>query len=137
MKAAKQPKKVDKSGKNRKTKRVESYSIYINRVLKQVWRDKIRISKRSMSILNTFMNDIFEKLALEASRLTRYSKKSTLKVRDIKAAVNLLLPGELAKHANSEGMKRVTLWYPHQGADNNMLWRKKLQDEKDEDDSSV
>ena len=106
-KAAKQPKKVGKTGKGRKTKRVESYSTYIYRVLKQV-HPNTGISKRGMSILNSFINDIFERLALEASRLSRYNKKSTLSSREIQTAVRLLLPGELAKHAVSEGTKAVT-----------------------------
>ena len=107
-KAAKQPKKVGKSGKGgRKTKRVESYSTYIYRVLKQV-HPNTGISKRGMSILNSFINDIFERLALEASRLSRYNKKATLSSREIQTAVRLLLPGELAKHAVSEGTKAVT-----------------------------
>jgi len=46
-------------------------------VLKQV-HPNTGISKRGMSILNSFINDIFERLALEASKLSRYNKKSTL-----------------------------------------------------------
>ena len=105
-KAAKTPKKAGaKSG--RRTKRIESYSSYIYKVLKQV-HPNTGISKRGMSILNSFINDIFERLALEASRLSRYNKKSTLSSREIQTAVRLLLPGELAKHAVSEGTKAVT-----------------------------
>jgi len=102
-KAAKTPKKAGKATK----KRVESYSSYIYKVLKQV-HPETGISKRGMSIMNSFINDIFERLALEASRLSRYNKKSTLSSREIQTAVRLLLPGELAKHAVSEGTKAVT-----------------------------
>jgi histone H2B len=105
-KAAKTPKKASTAGK-RHRKRVESYSSYIYKVLKQV-HPNTGISKRGMSILNSFINDIFERLALEASRLSRYNKKSTLSSREIQTAVRLLLPGELAKHAVSEGTKAVT-----------------------------
>merc|ERR1712224_750575 len=49
-----------------------------------------------------------EKVASEASRLTRYTKKGTLSSREIQTAVRLILPGELAKHAVSEGTKAVT-----------------------------
>lgn len=94
-------------GGKRHSKRVESYSSYIYKVLKQV-HPNTGISKRGMSILNSFINDIFERLALEASRLSRYNKKSTLSSREIQTAVRLLLPGELAKHAVSEGTKAVT-----------------------------
>jgi histone H2B len=86
---------------------VESYSSYIYKVLKQVHHET-GISKRGMSIMNSFINDIFERIASEASRLARYNKKSTLSSREIQTAVRLMLPGELAKHAVSEGTKAVT-----------------------------
>jgi histone H2B len=76
-------------------------------VLKQVHPDT-GISSKAMAILDSFINDIFEKIASEASRLTRYSHKSTLTSREIQTAVRLILPGELAKHAVSEGTKAVT-----------------------------
>ncbi|KAI5648534.1 hypothetical protein M9H77_34539 [Catharanthus roseus] len=44
----------------------------------------------------------------EASRLARYNKKPTITSREIQTAVRLVLPGELAKHAVSEGTKAVT-----------------------------
>ena len=88
-------------------KRKESYSIYIFKVLKQVHPDT-GISSKAMSILNSFVNDIFERIAGEASKLAKYTKKSTRSSRESQTAVRLLLPGELAKHAVSEGTKAVT-----------------------------
>ena len=99
-------KKVAKSGK-RSAKRTESYSSYIYKVLKQV-HPQTGISKRGMSILNSFINDIFERIATEAAKLARYNKKATLSSREIQTGVRLVLPGELAKHAVSEGTKAVT-----------------------------
>ena len=93
--------------KKQKRRRQETFSVYIYRVLKQVHPDT-GISKRSMSIMNSFINDIFEKIALESSKLVRYNKKHTLSSREVQTAVRLLLPGELAKHAVSEGTKAVT-----------------------------
>ena len=61
-----------------------------------------------MLILNSFVNDIFERIATEASKLASYNKKSTISSREIQTAVRLILPGELAKHAISEGTKGVT-----------------------------
>ncbi|MEE8208403.1 MAG: histone H2B family protein [Nitrosomonadaceae bacterium] len=95
-----------KEGKRRK-RRKESYSIYIYKVLKQVHPDT-GISSKAMSIMNSFVNDIFERIAAEASRLTHYNRRSTITSREIQTAVRLLLPGELAKHAVSEGTKAVT-----------------------------
>eukprot|EP00698_Gefionella_okellyi_P008825 TRINITY_DN2209_c0_g1_i4.p1 TRINITY_DN2209_c0_g1~~TRINITY_DN2209_c0_g1_i4.p1 ORF type:complete len:152 (-),score=36.85 TRINITY_DN2209_c0_g1_i4:58-474(-) len=96
-----------KDGKKRRFKKVETYSSYIYKVLKQVHPDT-GISKRAMAIMNSFVNDIFERLAMEASRLARYNSKNTITSREIQTAVRLLLPGELAKHAISEGTKAVT-----------------------------
>ena len=44
----------------------------------------------------------------EAGKLARVNKKSTLSSREVQTAVRLVLPGELAKHAVSEGTKAVT-----------------------------
>ena len=55
-------------------KNAETYSVYIYRVLKQV-HPETGISKRSMSIMNSFINDLFEKISGEASKLVRYNKK--------------------------------------------------------------
>lgn len=61
-----------------------------------------------MMIMNSFVNDLFERIATEASRLTQYSKKNTISSREIQTAVRLLLPGELSRHAISEGTKAVS-----------------------------
>ncbi|KAF8396754.1 hypothetical protein HHK36_018384 [Tetracentron sinense] len=91
--------------KKRTKKNIETYKIYIFKVLKQVHPD-IGISSKAMGIMNSFINDIFEKLAQEASKLARYNKKPTITSREIQTAVRLVLPGELAKHAVSEGVQR-------------------------------
>ncbi|CAF1642804.1 unnamed protein product, partial [Adineta ricciae] len=98
---------ADVEKKSNKRKRKETYSIYIYKVLKQVHPDT-GISSKAMSIMNSFVHDIFERLAGEASRLAHYSKRHTISSREIQTAVRLLLPGELAKHAVSEGTKAVT-----------------------------
>ncbi|KAB5592395.1 Histone H2B [Ceratobasidium theobromae] len=93
--------------KKRKKIRKETYSSYIYKVLKQVHPDT-GISNKAMAILNSFVNDIFERIATEASKLASYSKKSTISSREIQTSVRLILPGELSKHAISEGTKSVT-----------------------------
>ncbi|GAB1600986.1 histone H2B, gonadal [Argonauta hians] len=100
--------KSSRSGdKKIKRKRKESYSIYIYKVMKQVHPDT-GISSKAMSIMNSFVNDLFERIAAESSRLAHYNKRSTISSREVQTAVRLLLPGELAKHAVSEGTKAVT-----------------------------
>uniref|UniRef100_A0A0D9Y3D6 Histone H2B n=1 Tax=Oryza glumipatula TaxID=40148 RepID=A0A0D9Y3D6_9ORYZ len=85
-----------KAGRKKGKKSVETYKIYIFKVLKQ-----------AMSIMNSFINDIFEKLAGESAKLARYNKKPTITSREIQTSVRLVLPGELAKHAVSEGTKAL------------------------------
>jgi histone H2B len=85
----------------------QTFSRYIFNVLKQVHTD-IRVSGKSMSIMNSFVNDIFERIAGEASCLAHISGKPTISSREIQTAVRLILPGELAKHAVSEATKAVT-----------------------------
>ncbi|OXB71052.1 UNVERIFIED_CONTAM: hypothetical protein H355_009339 [Colinus virginianus] len=58
----------------RRRKRTESFALYIYKVLKQV-HPETGVSKKSMSIMNSFINDIFDRLADEAVRLIRYNKK--------------------------------------------------------------
>lgn len=91
----------------RKKKRHESYATYIYKVLKQVHHD-IGISNKAMNIMNSFIHDIFERIAAEAANLCRINGSKTLTSREIQTAVRLILPGELAKHAISEGTKAVT-----------------------------
>ena len=91
------------AGKRRRTRR-ETYGIYIYRVLKQVHPD-VGISTKAMSVMNSFVNDLFDRFASEASRLV---KNKTMSSREIQTSVRLLLPGELAKHAVGEGTKAVT-----------------------------
>ena len=90
--------------KKRVKKSTETYKIYIFKVLKQVHPD-IGISSKAMGIMNSFINDIFEKLAQESSRLARYNKKPTITSREIQTAVRLVLPGEMAKHLFQKGLR--------------------------------
>jgi len=96
----------DMNVKKRNKKRVETFSLYIYKVLKQV-HPEIGISKKAMNIMNSFINDTFDRIAGESSKLVRYNSRRTLSSREIQSAVKLLLPGELSKHAISEGTKAV------------------------------
>jgi histone H2B len=102
--SAKAPKKASTGGKKR-VKRTESYSSYIYKVLKQVHPDT-GISKKGMSIMNSFINDIFERIATEAGKLATYNKKATLSSREIQTAVRLMLPG--GKFSKEGGRGRAT-----------------------------
>ena len=93
-----------------KKKTTESYNLYIYKVLKQV-HPEAAISSKAMLTMNCFINDAFERIVTEAAKLVRYNKKGTLSSREIQTAVRLVLKGELAKHAVSEGTRAVTKYY--------------------------
>jgi len=80
--------------KAKKMAKAETYKIYIYKVLKQVHPDT-GISSKAMGILNSFINDIFDKIASEAARLARYNKKPTVTSREIQTAVRLSYPESL------------------------------------------
>ena len=101
----KKPAPVVKTQKKRRAP--ESYKSYIFKVLKQV-HPKMRVSKKGIAIVNNFVTDTFEKVATEAGKLCKITKRSTLSSRDVQSAIRLVLPGELSKHAVSEGTKAMT-----------------------------
>jgi len=88
----------------RKAKR--SWKVYVKRAAKDV-NAKLALSSKTTAILNSFVNDIFDRLATEAGNLARINKKSTLGSREIQTAVRLTLPAELARHAMAEGTRAI------------------------------
>ena len=55
----------EKKTKKVRRARTETFGTYIYKVLKQV-HEEIGVSKKSMSILNSFVNDVFERIASES-----------------------------------------------------------------------
>uniref|UniRef100_A0A7S2I1F2 Core Histone H2A/H2B/H3 domain-containing protein n=1 Tax=Alexandrium andersonii TaxID=327968 RepID=A0A7S2I1F2_9DINO len=105
-KKTKMPPTVEKAAPKRRAKGRQSYAGYIYKVLKQV-HPKLKISKQAMGVMESCVNDTFERLAGEANRLLRNAKKETMTSREVQSAVRLVFPGELSKHAVSEGCKAV------------------------------
>merc|ERR1711972_392848 len=87
-------------------KKFSTYNIYIYKVLKNIHPD-IGISKKAMGVMNSFVSDLFDRIALEASKLARYHGKQTLSSNDVQSAVKLILPGDLAEHAIAEGTRAL------------------------------
>ncbi|XP_020571600.1 late histone H2B.L4-like [Phalaenopsis equestris] len=85
------------------------YKRYVLRVMKQV-HPGMRVSGKAMSVIEGMMCDMFERIADEAAQLSKYTGKLTLSSKEIQDAVRLIMPGELGKHAISEGMKAVTTY---------------------------
>ncbi|XP_007648982.1 histone H2B [Cricetulus griseus] len=83
-------------------RRKDSFTIYFPRVLRNIHMG-FTLSQESLNILDSFVKDMFERIATEASNLARYTRRSIINSRDIQSAVYLLLPGELSKRATTEG----------------------------------
>jgi histone H2B len=83
-------------------KKPRTWNTYLYRVLKETHPDT-GITRKSMAVMNDVVEDMFEKIMNEASELARKDQRHTLTTREIQSAVRLVLPGELARHAVSEG----------------------------------
>jgi histone H2B len=119
--------------KKRSRSRVETYHTYIYKVLKQVHpgesrragggdggRDAARPGTSSLSPrgprshpasiarCSPSLRAPRAETGISKKGITIINKKATLSSREIQTAVRLVLPGELAKHAVSEGTKAVT-----------------------------
>ncbi|KAL6202932.1 hypothetical protein ACLB2K_026636 [Fragaria x ananassa] len=103
----KKNKKRNRRSPGNKREGGEGYKRYVYKVLKQV-HPELGMSAKAMVVLNNYMNDMFERLAGEAAKLTMYTSRKTLSSREIQGAVKLVLPGELGKHAMAEGTKAVS-----------------------------
>lgn len=86
----------------------ESFGRYIHKVQKQV-HPGLRMSKTTVSIMDSMVVDVYQRVLAEAKRLLTHTKKKTLTSRDVQTAVRLCLSGELCNHAVVEGRKAVTM----------------------------
>jgi histone H2B len=75
-----------------------SFSSYINKILKSAASDK-RITAEAMMIKDSFANDLCDKIIAAATELTATAGKKQLGSRQIKTAVKLVLPPDMAKDA--------------------------------------
>ena len=97
---------ASKKGGKRGRKPRRTWSVYVSRSLKAINKG-LTLSSKTMKIVNSFVNDIFERVATQAGTLARVNKRRTLGSREIQTAVRLVLPAELAKHAMSEATKAI------------------------------
>ena len=72
----------------------QNYRTYIFQILKQV-HPTLGISSLGMEVMNSFVIDMLERIAKEASNLLNRVDWITLTAREIEAAVRLCLPGEV------------------------------------------
>eukprot|EP01059_Diplonema_ambulator_P031959 TRINITY_DN6045_c0_g2_i1.p2 TRINITY_DN6045_c0_g2~~TRINITY_DN6045_c0_g2_i1.p2 ORF type:complete len:152 (+),score=78.37 TRINITY_DN6045_c0_g2_i1:30-458(+) len=107
--------KVKKEGEEKKRRKkadYSSYGRYIHRLIREAEtkKSKLRITSRGMAIVNSFVVDLFDRLAGEAGRLVAHAKVKTLSSKAVMAAVKMRLPGELASHALGAGASAVAAY---------------------------
>jgi len=97
--------------------KIISFSSSIYTVLRQV-HPVTGISNKAMAVMNSIVNNILDDVIHESRILIEKTGIHTLSSREIQTAVRLYFPGELAKHAVSEGTKAVTKYNAneHEGA---------------------
>ncbi|KAG5678884.1 hypothetical protein PVAND_008512 [Polypedilum vanderplanki] len=85
----------------------------------------MKLSEKAINVLNSFVNDFFDKFALEASFLVkRISKRNTMTDFDIQSAAKLILSGDLKEYAIVEGRKALESFKSHQNMNHNLSYEK-------------
>uniref|UniRef100_A0A7E4VJK4 Histone domain-containing protein n=1 Tax=Panagrellus redivivus TaxID=6233 RepID=A0A7E4VJK4_PANRE len=105
-KKKKKTKVVFKSLKERRKTKFDSFSLYIHRVHKYV-NPTLKISEKAMNNMESFIHDMFERIAKNAEGLKNKAGKKTITAADIKTATTLALPNEIAKYANEFARQRL------------------------------
>lgn len=90
----------------RRKPNTSSYASYIYKVLKGI-NPNVGISGKTLRVMDSFCEDMFQKICIEAGRIARYNKKHTISVKTVKSACQIVLPGQIQVHAISEGTKAV------------------------------
>ena len=94
--AGKSAAKKSADGERRKKPR-RSWSRYVLRILKRTQSGKgMTVSSKAMAIVNSFVNDMFDRLAVESGSVARTNKVKTISSGAVQAAVKLTLPGTLS-----------------------------------------
>ena len=112
----------DRDKKTKKKRNSDNFNRYIHNVFKKkavaeiakyrptLKLDVNKMTKSSMKTMNTLVKDIFETIISTTESINRPDvgkAKITLQPRDIKSAVKLIFPGELAEKAIIEGNKAL------------------------------
>ena len=105
-----------KSRKPVKNKVDPSLTTYVKRVLKQVHPDT-RISSQAIYMVEELDQYLITSIMNVVTTLMAHdpAEKKTCSAREIQTAVRLILPGEIQKHAISEGTKAVTTYMVRHG----------------------
>jgi len=96
----------------------ETFGKYIYKVHKQVWpgksgKEKLSFSCMGISVMNSLVNDMYERILTESAKMLKWSKKKTLSSREIQTACKLILPGIYAHTHTHPHTNTATYTHPH------------------------
>ena len=94
------------SSKTRTKRHYTGWATYIRKILKQVHPDQ-GIGSEALGSVEALIDDSLAQIVSATNALVARGDRKTLDSRLVQAAVRLCIPGELAKHAVSEGTKAV------------------------------
>ncbi|PBJ75839.1 histone H2B [Trypanosoma cruzi cruzi] len=96
-----------KDGKRSHRKPKRTWNVYISRSLKSI-NNHMSMSGRTMKIVNSFVNDLFERIASEAATVVRVNKKRTLGAREAADGGAPRAAGGPGEARNGGGTKAVS-----------------------------
>ena len=97
-----------KSSKKKRKRLKFNYAVYIRQVLNEVL-PYIEITPRAMEILNVFLNYIFERIAIEASKQAQCNGESKIDTIEIQYAVlQVFQRGDLAMYSMWAGLTALS-----------------------------
>ena len=62
-------------------------------------KPEFNVSKKSMSMATSIIDDLFVKIMDEARKILIFSKKQTLSSKEVETAIKIVFPGEIQKLA--------------------------------------
>ncbi|CAL5979460.1 Histone_H2B [Hexamita inflata] len=83
-----------------------SYQNYIYKVFRLIGPE-LRISKKSIEVMNSFMFDMFERMSERAFLMVKTRKRSTLGESEIEAAAKLILGQDIFKECDDKYKKAL------------------------------
>jgi Core histone H2A/H2B/H3/H4. len=84
-----------------------NYAVYIQQVLNEVL-PYIEITPKAMEILNVFLNYIFDRIAIEASKQAQCNGLSKIDAKEIQYAIlQVFQRGDLAMHSMWAGLTAI------------------------------
>jgi len=92
-----------------------NFNSYIFKVLKQVHPDA-GISGAAKATVNSLAKIVISKITKVTNQMVSRAAKKTLLARNVQNAVKIAFPGELAKHAISEGTKALNKYRAAEGS---------------------